>query len=90
MRIALDAMGGDFAPGINVDGAIEALQAMPELEVLLVGDEAALRPLLEASGYSGERLQVIPSEGFVGMEEKPADALVLRLKQKQQQSEKEA
>ncbi len=75
MRIALDAMGGDFAPGINVDGAIEALQAMPELEVLLVGDEAALRPLLEASGYSGERLQVIPSEGFVGMEEKPADAL---------------
>lgn len=75
MRIALDAMGGDDAPQVNVDGAIEALQALPDLEILLVGDEAALEPLLNASGYSGDRLLVIPSDGFVGMDEKPVDAL---------------
>ncbi|MFN0198224.1 MAG: phosphate acyltransferase PlsX [Planctomycetaceae bacterium] len=75
MRIALDAMGGDFAPAPNVHGAIAALKSQPELEVLLVGDVAALEPLLSESGYSGERLAVHPAEGFVGMEEKPTEAL---------------
>jgi len=75
MRIALDAMGGDDAPVINIDGALLALQAMPEIELVLVGDREALDPLIEKSGYSGERLSVVPSIGFVGMEEKPTDAL---------------
>jgi len=75
MRIALDAMGGDDAPTINIDGALLALQAMPEIELVLVGDREALDPLIEKSGYSGERLSVVPSIGFVGMEEKPTDAL---------------
>jgi glycerol-3-phosphate acyltransferase PlsX len=75
MRIALDAMGGDDAPRINVDGAIAALKNQPALEVLLVGDQAALDPLLNASGYSGERLTVVHSKDFVGMAEKPMDAL---------------
>jgi fatty acid/phospholipid biosynthesis enzyme len=38
MRIALDAMGGDFAPGPNIVGAFEAVERIPNLEVLLVGD----------------------------------------------------
>lgn len=75
MRIALDAMGGDDAPSINIDGAIEALEISPDLEVSLVGDAASLVSLIEASGYSGDRLTVVPSEGFVGMDEKPTDAL---------------
>lgn len=75
MRIALDAMGGDFAPAPNIDGAIAALKANPELEVVLVGDQPPLDVLLAQSGYSGERLTTQPAEGFVGMEEKPADAL---------------
>lgn len=75
MRIALDAMGGDDAPGINIDGAVEALRALKDLELLLVGDQAQLDPLLERSGYSGERLTVVAADGFVGMDEKPTDAL---------------
>jgi glycerol-3-phosphate acyltransferase PlsX len=75
MRIALDAMGGDYAPGINIEGCIGALQADPELEVFLVGEQPELDELIEKSGYSGERLRIIPSEGFVGMEEKPTEAL---------------
>ena len=38
MRIALDAMGGDFAPGPIVAGAVEAVRADPALTVVLVGD----------------------------------------------------
>lgn len=75
MRIALDAMGGDFAPEPNIDGAIAAVKADPDLEVLLVGDRPRLEALLDKSGYSGERLTVVPAEGWVGMEEKPTDAL---------------
>lgn len=74
MRIALDAMGGDFAPDPNIDGAKAALAANPELEVVLVGDEEALTPKLAGSAF-GDRLTVKAAEGFVGMDEKPTDAL---------------
>ncbi|WP_437188344.1 phosphate acyltransferase PlsX [Planctomicrobium sp. SH668] len=75
MRIALDAMGGDAAPAINVDGAIQALKTIPDLELALVGDKEVLDKMLLESGYSGERLQIIGSVGFIGMDEKPTEAL---------------
>jgi len=75
MRIALDAMGGDFAPTPNIEGAISALKDNPQLEVVLVGQPPALDPLIEASGYSGERLHVKPADEVVGMDEKPTNAL---------------
>jgi phosphate acyltransferase len=75
MRIALDAMGGDFAPQPNIDGAIAAVEANPDLHVVLVGDEPQLHSLLDAAAYSGDRLSVTAAEGFVGMDEKPTNAL---------------
>lgn len=75
MRIALDAMGGDHAPSVNVLGAIEAVRSNPNLEVLLVGDVAAIDAQIAAAGYSGERLRIVPSDGYIGMDEKPMDAL---------------
>lgn len=75
MRIALDAMGGDYAPSPNIDGAIAALQAHPELEVVLVGDQPQLEPLLAKSGFSDPRLTVRHSDSWITMEEKPTEAL---------------
>lgn len=75
MRIALDAWGGDDAPGINIQGAVEALQEMPDLEVVLVGEKSVIAPLIEQSGYSGERLSIRESEGYVTMDEKPTAAM---------------
>lgn len=75
MRIALDALGGDYAPDPNIDGAIAALEANPDLEVDLVGDPSLLLPLLEKRGGHCPRLHTVASEGFVGMDEKPTDAL---------------
>lgn len=49
MEIALDAMGGDHAPGPIVAGALKALEADPELRVTLVGDETAIRSLMGGS-----------------------------------------
>ena len=43
MRIAVDAMGGDFAPAQNVEGVLEALETLPQIEHLfLVGIEEAI------------------------------------------------
>lgn len=75
MRIALDAMGGDAAPGINLEGAIAAVNQDETLHVSLVGDEPLLRDLLGQWGYSGTQIEVVAADGFVGMDEKPTEAL---------------
>jgi glycerol-3-phosphate acyltransferase PlsX len=46
MRIAIDAMGGDHAPESNVEGAIMAAKQWNDIEIILVGDETKLQPLL--------------------------------------------
>jgi phosphate acyltransferase len=80
MRIALDAMGGDFAPGPNIVGAIEAVERIPQLEVLLVGDRAALEAELGRVGglpaaLPAGSIRLVDADGFVGMDEKPTVAL---------------
>src|SRR5579872_1588538 len=76
MRIALDAMGGDFAPDPNIDGAIAAVLENPNLHVVLVGDPTLLEEKLAKSGYSGSAISVLASEGVAGMDEKPTEALI--------------
>lgn len=76
MRIALDAMGGDFGPAPNVAGAVLALHAVPDLHVVLVGDPASIESQLAVAGpYPGDRLEVFAASQSVGMDEKPVDAL---------------
>jgi glycerol-3-phosphate acyltransferase PlsX len=75
MRIALDAMGGDHAPGPIIAGAVQAVSADPQLRVVLVGDQAQVEPLLPSDGTIRERLEVAHASQIVGMEESPALAL---------------
>lgn len=75
MRIALDAMGGDFAPDPNVQGAIQAIEQTEGLEITLVGDRPALEQQLETSGAASDRISIAESDGVVGMHEKPTVAL---------------
>ncbi len=75
MRIALDAMGGDFGPQPNIDGAIAALKENPDLHVTLVGDAPSLESILSKSGFSSDRLTLKPADGWVEMSEKPVEAL---------------
>jgi glycerol-3-phosphate acyltransferase PlsX len=75
MRIALDAMGGDYGPTPNLEGALEAVELNPDLRISLVGD---VEPLQEAVAKVGElpsAITIVESEGFVGMDEKPTTAL---------------
>src|SRR5579875_952400 len=74
MRIALDAMGGDHAPGPIVAGAVQAVAADPQLSVLLVGDQARVEPLLSGVAHR-DRLPLFHCTQAVGMEESPVVAL---------------
>jgi len=74
-RIAVDAMGGDFAPEEIVAGAIQA-SAELEVDVLLVGDEAQLKPLIKKhGGQDSEHVKVIHAEDVITMKEEPTKGI---------------
>jgi phosphate acyltransferase len=65
--IAVDAMGGDYAPDEIVAGALAA-QREQGLTVLLTGPPARLRPVIARLG-GGSELRVVPAEDVVAMDE---------------------
>lgn len=69
VSIALDAMGGDFAPTEIVKGAIEALRADSELSLVLVGDEPRIQAELNAQNAPHARLSVVHASEVVQMDE---------------------
>ncbi len=76
MRIALDAMGGDYAPGPIVAGAVEAVRDQPDLTVVLVGDQERIEAeLAKAADAPRDRLPIVHASQVVDMEDKPVEAL---------------
>jgi glycerol-3-phosphate acyltransferase PlsX len=77
MKIALDAMGGDFAPREIVRGGVEAAARLKGVAcVYLVGAEAAIQEeLRRCGGRAGPRLQIVHASEAVGMDEAPAVAV---------------
>ncbi len=74
--LALDAMGGDNAPDIVVRGADIALERLPDLKLILVGDEAKVRPLIEKTKrLRNSNYTLIHTDKEVGASEKPSVAL---------------
>lgn len=72
-RIAIDAMGGDFAPAEIVVGALRA-QAELDAEVLLVGDPQQIESVLRQH-HSSSQIEIVPAEGTIEMHEEPLGAL---------------
>jgi glycerol-3-phosphate acyltransferase PlsX len=76
MRVALDAMGGDFAPGPIVAGACEAVCDLSDLTVVLVGDRERVEAELDKLPHAPrERLPIVHASQVIGMDEKPVEAL---------------
>lgn len=74
MRIAIDAMGGDYAPEEIVKGALQAAQAYPETELILVGQSERILEFLPASGCP-QNVSLREAAEIIGMEEHPANAV---------------
>ncbi|MFH0854993.1 MAG: phosphate acyltransferase PlsX [Candidatus Omnitrophota bacterium] len=66
MKIVVDAMGGDYAPGVVIDGTLAAVKEYGA-EVTLVGDEAKISPLLKKSGYSGSNVSIVHAPEAIEM-----------------------
>ena len=75
VRVALDAMGGDFGPRETVPGALAALDAHPNLHVTLVGDPDPLTAELSRHDTAHRPIAVVPSEGKIADDEHPIAAL---------------
>ena len=74
MKIALDAMGGDFAPKNEIMGAIAAVKNDPQVEVVLVGDAAIINVELQKNG-SPKRITVVDAKERISMNELPMQAI---------------
>ena len=75
MKIAVDAMGGDYAPEEVVLGAIEAVKAY-KYDVVLVGDEKKIRKVMTEHGSEeSERLTIVHAAEVIEMDEHPAQAI---------------
>jgi glycerol-3-phosphate acyltransferase PlsX len=75
-RVALDVMGGDYAPRETVLGAVQAAREYG-VGVLLVGPEETIRPQLEtySSPSDGLDLEIIHTDEIIAMDEHPAEAI---------------
>ena len=73
-RVALDAMGGDQGPAVNVEGAVTAARELG-LSVLLVGNEEELVQRLQRHSTNGLGLVICNAPEAVGMHESPSAAV---------------
>lgn len=74
MRIAIDAMGGDHAPQSTVEGALAAAKEWGDTEIILVGNEQVLKPLLEGSAAPAN-LRIHHASEIIEAEDEPVKAV---------------
>jgi phosphate acyltransferase len=76
MRIALDAMGGDYAPKNTIEGAVLALKEYSHIgKLYLVGDAAAAENELKRLNFSDPRIEIFHASEVVSMKESAAKAV---------------
>lgn len=73
--VALDAMGGDNAPGEIVKGAVDAVNEYTNIEVVLVGDSEKVEAELLKYQYDKERISVVHTTETISMDEPPVNAI---------------
>ncbi len=71
VRVAVDALGGDNAPEVVVEGALQVASEL--LRVVLVGPEERLRALLPAGGHP--HIEIVPATDKIGSGDEPVEAV---------------
>lgn len=74
MKIAVDAMGGDHAPAEVIKGALQVARNAAEVQIVLVGDEAAVRAVLDTQEDVPDTVTVYHASQAVTMGEHPVQA----------------
>ena len=74
-KVAVDAMGGDNAPGEIVKGAVDAIAKDKNIKVFLVGKEEAIKAELEKNNYSGDQIEIVNATEVIETAEPPVNAI---------------
>lgn len=75
ITVALDAMGGDHAPGEIVKGAVEAVKKRKDIKVLLTGKQELLEQTLSEYTYPEEQIEIVHAEEVIETAEPPVMAI---------------
>ena len=75
IRIALDAMGGDYAPAEVVKGACKAVEEYENIKLFLVGDKIAIEKELEGKQLPEGSVEIIPTTQVISCDESPVEAI---------------
>ncbi len=75
VKVALDAMGGDNAPGEIVKGAVEAINENKKIKVFLYGKEPLIAEELKKYTYDPEQVEIVHAEEVIEMAEPPVMAV---------------
>jgi len=76
MNIAIDVMGGDYAPIAVIDGMLLAIEHIPkDVTILAIGPENRIKELLSERNYTGNQIQIIAADQVIEMGEHPTRAL---------------
>ena len=75
IKIAVDAMGGDYAPSEIVKGAVEAVSERPDITVCLTGQEDIIKKELEKYTYKKEQIEIVPASEVIETGEPPVNAI---------------
>lgn len=79
VRVAIDAMGGDHAPGEIVRGTVAAVSANRDLQAIFVGKKDQVEQCLQEVNCSRDRLEIVPAEDIILNDDDPG--LAVRNKQ---------
>ena len=75
VKVAVDAMGGDHAPGEIVKGALQALESQKNLTLIFIGQQKPLEAELKKYSYDAGRVQTVFAEEVIEMAEPPVAAI---------------
>src|SRR4030095_16438476 len=74
IKIAVDAMGSDHAPGVEVEGAVQAASQLG-VPIVLVGQEPLVRPLLAKHDATNLPIEIVHASEVVTMEDSASTAV---------------
>ncbi len=80
VRVAIDAMGGDHAPGEIIKGAVGALSLLDDLHLILVGKQGEIEEVLSGLNYPSDRIEILHAEEVILSDDDPG--LSIRSKKK--------
>jgi glycerol-3-phosphate acyltransferase PlsX len=75
ITVAVDAMGGDNAPGEIIKGAVLAVLDKKDIKIILVGKEDVIAKGLSEYDYDKERIKIVPAEDIISNNEAPVMAI---------------